>query len=127
MGPLLVGALRPWLVGGTPGGDQQTQWNTQVISNVVDCGMSPQDALDAPRWHSFPGTDPANLGRDPYVKIEERVPQATREKLAALGHTVQTVGPWGGGGATQLIELDHERGVLTGATDPRLGGLALGF
>jgi gamma-glutamyltranspeptidase/glutathione hydrolase len=118
---------RPWLVGGTPGGDQQTQWNIQILSNVIDCGMSLQDALDAPRWHSFPGTDPANLGRAPIVKAEQRVPEETRNALADRGHTVETVGPWGGGGATQLIQLDHERGVLRGATDPRPGGLALGF
>jgi gamma-glutamyltranspeptidase/glutathione hydrolase len=118
---------RPWLVGGTPGGDQQAQWNPQIISNVIDHGLSLQDAIDAPRFHSFPGTDPVNLGKPPVVKAEERVPQATREKLVALGHTVETVGPWGGGGAVQLIQFDHERGVLRGATDPRPGGLALGF
>ena len=33
----------PWLVGGTPGGDQQTQWSTQMITNVIDHGMSLQD------------------------------------------------------------------------------------
>lgn len=118
---------QPWLVGGTPGGDQQTQWNTQIISNVIDHGMALQDAIDAPRFHSFPGTDPANLGRAPIVKAEERVPTATREALARLGHTIEAVGPWGGGGAVQLIQLDRERGVLRGATDPRPGGLALGF
>ena len=117
----------PWLVGGTPGGDQQTQWNVQMITNVIDHGMGPQDAIDAPRFHSFPGTDPASLGRPPIVKAEERVPQASREALAKMGHTVQSVGPWGGGGAVQLIQLDRERGVLRGATDPRPGGLALGF
>lgn len=117
----------PWLIGGTPGGDQQAQWNTQMISNVIDHGMSLQDAIDAPRFHSFPGTDPANLGRAPIVKTEQRVPDATREALARFGHTVETVGPWGGGGAVQLIQFDCERGVLRGATDPRPGGLALGF
>ena len=117
----------PWLVGGTPGGDQQTQWNTQVISGVVDHGMSLQEAAEAPRWYSFPGTDPVNLGRDPVVKLESRVPEATREKLAAFGHNIEILGPWGGGGAVQLIKFDREHGVLRGGTDPRPGGLALGF
>jgi gamma-glutamyltranspeptidase/glutathione hydrolase len=118
---------QPWLVGGTPGGDQQVQWNTQMISNIIDHGMSLQEAVEAPRFHSFPGTDPANLGRPPVVKAENRVPEATREALAQLGHTVETLGAWGGGGAVQLIQLDRENGVLRGATDPRPGGLALGF
>jgi gamma-glutamyltranspeptidase/glutathione hydrolase len=117
----------PWLVGGTPGGDQQAQWNPQVISNVIDHGMSLQQAVEAPRFHSFPGTDPANLGRAPVVKVDERVPIATREALTKMGHTVETLDAWGGGGAVQLIQLDREHGVLRGASDPRPGGLALGF
>jgi gamma-glutamyltranspeptidase / glutathione hydrolase len=117
----------PWLVGGTPGGDQQTQWSTQVISNVVDHGMALQDAIDAPRWYSYPGTDPGSLGKSPVLRAEGRVPEAAREALAKLGHTVETLGPWSGGGAVQLIQLDRDSGVLRGATDPRPGGLALGF
>jgi gamma-glutamyltranspeptidase/glutathione hydrolase len=117
----------PWLVGGTPGGDQQTQWSTQIISNIVDHGMSPQDAVEAPRWYSFPGTDPANLHRAPVVRAEQRVPEAARNALAGLGHDVEMLGPWSGGGAVQLVQLDRERGVLRGASDPRPGGMALGF
>ncbi|MGZ8202309.1 MAG: gamma-glutamyltransferase, partial [Burkholderiales bacterium] len=106
---------------------QQTQWNTQMITNVVDHGLGLQDAIDAPRFHSFPGTDPANLGRAPVVKAEARMPQATLEALAAMGHKIETFPAWGGGGAVQLIQVDREHGVLRGATDPRPGGLALGF
>ena len=58
---------------------------------------------------------------------EDRVPQAAREALAKLGHTVETLGAWGAGGAVQLIQFDRENGVLRGGTDPRPGGLALGF
>jgi gamma-glutamyltranspeptidase / glutathione hydrolase len=118
---------QPWLVGGTPGGDQQAQWNVQVISNIVDHGMSLQDAADAPRFHSFPGTDPANLGRAPVLKADSRIRQETRDGLAKLGHAVEALPAWGGGGAVQLIQLDREHGVLRGATDPRPGGLALGW
>jgi len=117
----------PWLVGGTPGGDQQTQWSTQVISNVVDHGMPLQDAIDAPRWYSYPGTDPGSLGKSPVLRAEGRIPEAVRDALAKLGHVVETLGPWSGGGAVQLIQLDQDKGVLRGATDPRPGGLALGF
>jgi len=118
---------QPWLVGGTPGGDQQAQWNVQMISNIIDHGMSLQESTEAPRFHSFPGTDPANLGRPPVVKVDERVPQAAREALTRLGHTVENLKAWSGGGAVQLIQLDRQNGVLRGGTDPRPGGLALGF
>jgi gamma-glutamyltranspeptidase/glutathione hydrolase len=118
---------QPWLVGGTPGGDQQTQWNAQMITSVVDHGMPLQEAVEAPRWYSYPGTDPASLDKPHVVKVDERVPEAARRALAALGHSIETVRAWGGGGAVQLIEFDRARGVLRGASDPRPGGLALGL
>jgi gamma-glutamyltranspeptidase/glutathione hydrolase len=117
----------PWLVGGTPGGDQQVQWNTQMISNIIDHGMSLQESAEAPRFHSFPGTDPANLGRPQVVKVDERVPEAARAALTRMGHTVENLRAWSGGGAVQLIQFDRKSGVLRGGTDPRPGGLALGF
>ena len=49
---------RPWLVGGTPGGDQQTQWSAQVVTSIIDHGLTPQEAVEAPRWFSFPGRIP---------------------------------------------------------------------
>lgn len=120
-------AGEPWLIGGTPGGDQQTQWNTQVITAVIDHGMALQDVVDAPRWYGFPGTDPATLDRDPVVKIDQRIGESTRNALAAMGHAVEGLAPWAGGGAVQLIQFDRSRGVLRGASDSRPGGLALGL
>ncbi len=118
---------RPWLVGGTPGGDQQTQWNVQTLTNILDHGMTLQDAIEAPRWYSSPGTDPANLDQPMTLRLERRVPEATRQALAQRGHAVEMLGPWSGGGAVQLVQLDPATGVLRGASDPRAGGLALGL
>jgi gamma-glutamyltranspeptidase/glutathione hydrolase len=118
---------QPWLVGGTPGGDQQTQWSTQVITSMIDHGLSPQEAVETPRWFSFPGTDPVNLGLPAVVRAEDRVPESVRRELAARGHVVETLGPWAGGGAVQLIQVDSARGVLRGGSDPRPGGVALGL
>lgn len=118
---------RPWLVGGTPGGDQQTQWSTQAITNLVDHGLGLQETLEAPRWYSFPGTDPANAEQPMAVRLESRVPDVARRELEARGHTLEVLGPWSGGGSIQLIQFDREQGVLRGATDPRPGGLALGW
>jgi gamma-glutamyltranspeptidase len=89
--------------------------------------MSLQESAEAPRFHSFPGTDPANLGRPQVVKVDERVPEATRAALTRMGHTVENLRAWSGGGAVQLIQFDRKSGVLRGGTDPRPGGLALGF
>jgi gamma-glutamyltranspeptidase / glutathione hydrolase len=117
----------PWLVGGTPGGDQQTQWSAQIITGIVDHRLSLQEAVEMPRWYSFPGTDPVNLDRAPALRAEQGIPQASLERLAQIGHTVEMLNAWGGGGAVQLIEVARERGVLRGASDPRPGGVALGL
>ena len=48
----------PVLVGGTPGGDGQPQWNLQVVSGLIDAGLDVQAAIELPRWTVWPGTDP---------------------------------------------------------------------
>jgi gamma-glutamyltranspeptidase/glutathione hydrolase len=117
---------RPWLIGGTPGGDQQTQWNVQVLTNLLDHGMALPEAVNAPRWFSFPGTDPATIDRPMVVRVEASVPESTQRDLVARGHTVKTLGPGSDSGAVQIIQIEPS-GFLRGATDPRSGGLALGF
>jgi gamma-glutamyltranspeptidase/glutathione hydrolase len=114
-------------VGGTPGGDQQPQWNLQVIVHLIDFQMDPQVAVEHPRWYSFPGTDPINLPNDFVLRIEDRYGDAVLAELVRRGHRVQRLGAWGAGGAVQVIAVDPETGVLTGGSDPRAEGLALGL
>ena len=114
------------LVGGTPGGDGQVQWNLQILSRILDHGQDPQAAVAAPRWTHNPTTDPWRLSEPETLKVEQRVPQATLEGLRRRGHPVQPVGPWDGGGSAQVIEVDSTTGVLRGGSDPRGGGVALG-
>jgi gamma-glutamyltranspeptidase/glutathione hydrolase len=118
---------KPWLIGGTPGGDQQAQWNPQIITGLIDHGMGLQELADAPRWYSFPGTDPANLGKPTVVKVDARISETARTGLTKLGHNVETIGAWAGGGAVQLIQFDHGNGVLRAGSDSRPGGMALGL
>jgi gamma-glutamyltranspeptidase/glutathione hydrolase len=117
-----------WGVGGTPGGDSQPQWAVQVITNLVDFGLGPQEAADAPRWISLPTTEESPEPRPYTVEIESRVGQGVLDELARRGHAVTDVGPWGNRSAVQVI-LRGPDGVLVGGSDPRLtaGGLALGF
>jgi len=116
---------KPWLLGGTPGGDQQPQWNVQSITNVIDHGMDPQRAIDAPRWHNFPGTDPEHVRKPFVLRLEGRFGRDVAADLERRGHRVELQGPWAGGGAVQLIQ--REDGVLRGGSDPRAGGVALGY
>lgn len=116
------------LTGGTPGGDQQAQWNFQAVVNWADFHLSPQQTVEAIRWHSAPGTDPRTAGIDQHVLwIEEGMPAATITGLEKRGHRLRSLGRWSRQGAMQLIEIDHEQGVLRGATDIRAGGAAIGF
>lgn len=113
-------------VGGTPGGDRQPQWNVQVISNIVDHGMDVQQAVEAPRWESFPGTDEINVPKPFILQVESRHGTAVMDGLAALGHTIEDVGPWGCRSMAQIITRAAD-GTLAGGSDPRSGGIALGF
>jgi gamma-glutamyltranspeptidase/glutathione hydrolase len=113
-------------VGGTPGGDQQPQWNVQTITGLVDYGFDPQTAVDAPRFYSYPSTDPADV-RNPFdVRLESRFGSEAFSGLEARGHRVKDLGAWGSPGALQLI-LRSADGVLMGGSDSRPGGVALTF
>jgi gamma-glutamyltranspeptidase / glutathione hydrolase len=114
-------------VGGTPGGDQQPQWNMQAISNLIDHDMDVQEAVSAARWQSFPGTDPINLPAPYDVRIESRVSTEAIEGLRQRGHEVKVLGPYAAGGAAFIIKRDPDTGVLEGGADPRSEGLALGI
>ncbi|MDE2837869.1 MAG: gamma-glutamyltransferase [Chloroflexota bacterium] len=113
---------RPVLVGGTPGGDNQPQWNAQAVSNVIDHGMNVQEAADAPRWTHFPGTDPRSIDEEMVLRMEDGFPEETLRALEAKGHKIRTYPSVGTPGAVQLIGIDHERGVHTGGTDRRSDG-----
>ncbi len=113
-------------VGGTPGGDQQPQWNMQIIANMLDYGMDPQAAVEAPRFQSFPSTDPVNLGKPFEVRIESRIPVDVLEELKARGHQLKILDAYGSGGAALVIKRDPESGTLQGGADPRCEGFALG-
>jgi gamma-glutamyltranspeptidase/glutathione hydrolase len=116
---------RPVIVGGTPGGDFQPQCGIQILSNLIDFAMDPQAAVEAPRWWSFPGTDPASLDRDMELRVEAEMPEETVRGLEAMGHRVARRRPGVYDGKVQLIVRDEKRGVLMGASDPRGDGAAV--
>lgn len=116
---------RPWLVFGTRGADGQPQTQVQLLCNLVDFGMNPQQAQDAPRWrgnatYQRPAPDP--------LLMEGRFPQPVRQALAAMGHQVETTEDFADEmGHASVIELDQEQGVYLGAYDPRSDGAAIGW
>ncbi len=117
---------RPYAAVGTPGGDRQVQWDVQVISNLLDHGMNVQQAVEAPRWVSWPGTDPAFVDIPLQFRYEDRFDPDVIAEMERRGHRVDSMKEWGGGGALQVIERD-ESGMLQGGCDPRSRGIALGW
>ncbi len=115
---------KPYLIGGTPGGDNQIGWNAQVISNALDHGMSAQQAVEAPRWTSTPGSDPHSID-DPFVlELEGGMSAADVESLKARGHDVVVHPGRVFGGSAKLIVIDPATGVRTAGSDPRSDGQA---
>ncbi len=113
---------KPAIIGGTPGGDNQPQWNAQALSNVIDHGMSVQEAADSPRWTHFPGTDPRSIDREMELRMEEGFDESVTNALAGKGHRAAPYPPTGTPGAVQLIAIDPTTGVRHGGTDRRSDG-----
>jgi gamma-glutamyltranspeptidase/glutathione hydrolase len=104
-----------WAVFGVMGAAMQPQGHAQLLANLLDYGMSPQEAADHPRHRHENGV----------LLIEGRVPGSEVEKLRALGHRVQVEEKYmiPAGGA-QLIRI-LENGVRACGSDPRKDGCAL--
>jgi len=112
---------RLWLSFGVMGGFMQPQGHLQVVSDLVDYGMDPQAALDAPRFR-------VDQRGGPRVAIETGVPLRTRKALAGLGHDLHAETTFTPGfGSGDIIARDPDSGVLWGASDPRKDGCAVGF
>lgn len=97
---------------GVMGGFMQPQGHVQVMMNMIDFGLNPQEALDAPRWQWVGGKK---------VEIEEGFGEEIAEALRKRGHEVKVMKDFTSFGRGQIILRDKE-GVLTGATEPRTDG-----
>jgi gamma-glutamyltranspeptidase len=104
---------------GTPGGDSQTQSLLQIVHNLLVFGMTPQQAIEAPRFRSSRGLS---------VAIEDRVSAEVLHELDALGHDLQLVPGWTATfGGAQMIFYNPDTGVLTTAADPRREAYSLAY
>jgi len=119
----------PFMVFGTPGGDQQDQWTLQFFLNYLEFGMNMQEAVDAPNFHSshFPASFYPHSAEPGVMAIENRVAESTIEELRKRGHDVQVVKGWSHGRVLG-IRYDAGTGVMYGAASPRLEtGYAMGW
>ncbi|MEV7031488.1 gamma-glutamyltransferase [Streptomyces sp. NPDC093272] len=123
----------PVLAFGTPGGDQQDQWQLHFFLAValrgqVRGGLDLQGAIDAPNWHndSFPSSFHPRGRRPGSLTVESRTDPGVVEELRRRGHDV-TVGPGWSEGRLCAVARDPETGVLSAAANPRgMQGYAVG-
>jgi gamma-glutamyltranspeptidase/glutathione hydrolase len=105
---------------GVMGGFMQPQGHVQVFTRLVDNGLDPQSALDAPRFCIADGTAGGSVG------MEDGITDQVLSDLAGRGHSIQRVSGWDRAlfGRGQIILRDPETGTLTGGSDPRADGCA---
>jgi gamma-glutamyltranspeptidase/glutathione hydrolase len=116
----------PYLAWGTPGGDQQDQWATQMFLRHADCGMNLQESIDAPAWHSehFPISFWPRTARPGALVVEGRLPKPTVQELERRGHLVEVDADWCEG---RLTAASREGRRRRAAANPRgMQGYAAG-
>jgi gamma-glutamyltranspeptidase/glutathione hydrolase len=114
---------KPYMLMGTQGGEGQPQTQLSLLTGVLDYGCSIQEAIALPRWvygrtwgHSSDS-----------LKIENRNLDTVFEELRQWGHDVESLAGWDGlMGQAQGIVI-NEKGVISGAADPRGDGMAIGW
>lgn len=115
---------------GVMGGFMQPQGHFQMLVNMIDLGMSPQEALDAPRFQLTASQQEMGAQESGgLVMIEPGVPFGTLAELNLRGHRLAPVDglrriAFGGG---QIIVRDPRTGILVGGSDPRKDGCAVGW
>jgi gamma-glutamyltranspeptidase/glutathione hydrolase len=123
----------PVLAFGTPGGDQQDQWQTHfflavALRDPIRGGLDLQGAIDAPNWHndSFPGSFFPRGMRPGSLTVESRTDPAVVEELRRRGHDVLVGEAWSEG-RLSAVARDPETGLLSAAANPRgMQGYAAG-
>jgi gamma-glutamyltranspeptidase/glutathione hydrolase len=110
----------PTLAFGTPGGDQQEQWQLCFWLRHVHQGLDLQAAIDAPAWHttSFPSSFYPREMTPGELVAESRLGDDAIAELRRRGHAVTVADPWSLG-RLSAVSRDPETGVLRAAANPR--------
>lgn len=126
---LVLKGGEPFMVLSTPGGDNQDQALLQVLLNIIEFGMNPQEAVEAARFdtqhyvssfddHEFlPGS----------LNVESRVSLKTIQELSTKGHKVKVQSEWGTLSAPTVIVYDPKNGVAAAGADPRRSRYAVAW
>lgn len=111
---------KPVVALGSPGGDQQDQWQLLYLLRTIVGGYSPQQAIDAPAFHStsFPGSFWPRTWTPGGAVVEDRLGDEVIAELEQRGHVVTRAGDWALGRISSVVS-DPETGLLKAAANPR--------
>lgn len=126
---LVLKAGDPYMVLSTPGGDNQDQALLQVLLNIIEFGMSPQEAVEAPRFdtqHYVSSFDDHEFLAGS-LNIESRFDEKTIAALKERGHKVKIQTAWGTLSSPTVIVYNAQTGVSAGGADPRRGRYAVAW
>lgn len=117
------------LVCGTPGANTQVQTNLQVVTHILDFGMTVAEAVEAPRWRNTQNHTESALAHeaDDRLFLEDRFDDQVRSGLTTKGHPLNIIGPWEAAGSEMMIQVNPETGTISGAADTRRDGYAIGW
>ncbi len=123
--PVILKDGKPWCIFGTPGADKQVQVNLQVAVAMMDFGLDPQQAIEAPRWSSNQPGDEANYPHtsEDSLTIETSFAPETLAALESRGHKLKRVKPYEAPCSVEAIRI-LDNGVRMAASDPRRDGWA---
>jgi gamma-glutamyltranspeptidase/glutathione hydrolase len=110
----------PVMALGSPGGDQQDQWQLLMLLRVLVGGYSPQEAIDAPALHttSFPGSFWPRTWTPGGAVVEDRLGEDVLRGLERRGHVLTRAGDWTLG-RLSAVTRDPGTGLLGAAANPR--------
>jgi gamma-glutamyltranspeptidase/glutathione hydrolase len=116
---------QPYMILGSPGGDDQVMRTLQTLVNILDFGMNVQQAIEAPRWstRAFPASPFPHTMYPGDLSVESRIPEAVQKALIAKGHKLRVAAPWSLG-SNAAIMVDVRRGILSAGADPRVDAYA---
>jgi gamma-glutamyltranspeptidase / glutathione hydrolase len=118
----------PVLACGSPGGDQQDQWQLLFLLRHLIGGQSLQEAIDAPTWHttSFPGSFFPRVVEPAVLVVEDRLGEEVLSALSTRGHDVRRSGAWSLGRMC-AVTRDPSTGIVAAGANPRgMQGYACG-